>query len=490
MIDTILSQLICNQEYFGKVWPYLKGEYFDTPPTRLLYDSIRKHVNDYNGVPSKVALDIAISNSTVDANTLKGSKDFLNSLKDQPEKCEWLVPETERFVKMKAVSIATIQLIKIHKNSQLPIDKQDKKLPDVGSIPDIMRDAVSISFDTEIGHSWIDDYEARWLSYKNKTSKIPFRMPCLNKITKGGAENATLNLLLAGSNVGKSLGLCSLAADYMQVGKNVLYISMEMSEFVCAKRIDANLIDVTLDDIDDDKITYEEYKTKMDVWRANNSLGELRIKQYGTGCANADTFRNLINELKLKKGFVADVIIIDYLGICGSSRIKTYTENSYTLVKSIAEELRALAFETNTCLWSAAQTTRAAWDASDIAMSDVAESAGLIFTCDFILAVIETEEMALQGVQLLKQIKSRYGDKMKYNKIQIGVKKGNQRWIDLDSDQERGAYKYEQPKSLEEPKVAGSAKLQMPTEQPKPLSNSSVPGRSELEEFAATINWN
>lgn len=487
MIDTILSQLICNQEYFGKVWPYLKGEYFDTPPTKLLYDSVRKHVNDYNGVPSKVALNIAISNTQGDANTLKGAKDLLNSLKDQPEKCDWLVPETEKFVKAKAVSIATIQLIKIHKNSQLPIDKQDKRLPDVGAIPDIMRDAVSISFDTEIGHSWLDDYEARWLAYKNKTAKIPFRMPCLNKITKGGAENATLNLLLAGSNVGKSLGLCSLAADYMQVGKNVLYISMEMSEFVCAKRIDANLIDVTLDDIDDDKITYEEYKAKMESWREFQGLGQLRIKQYGTGCANADTFRNLINELKLKKGFVPDVIIIDYLGICASSRIKQYTENSYTLVKAIAEELRALAFDTNACVWSAAQTTRGAWDTSDINMGDVAESAGLVHTCDFILAVIETEEMALQGVQLLKQIKSRYGDKMKYNKIQIGVKKGNQRWIDLDSGQERGAYKYEAPK-IEQPQV-GTAKLEDPTEKKSTLANNDVPSRSELEDFANTIIW-
>ena len=491
MIDTILSQLICNQEYFGKVWPYLKGEYFDTPPTRLLYDSIRKHVNDYNGVPTKVALDIAISNSTVDANTLKGTKEFLSKMKDQPEKCEWLVPETEKFVKGKAVSIATLHLIKIHRNSQLPIDKQDKKLPDVGAIPDIMRDAVSISFDTEIGHSWIDDYEARWLAYQNKTAKVAFRMPCLNKITKDGAEVATLNLLLAASNVGKSLGLCSLAADYIQTGKNVLYISMEMSEEVCAKRIDANLIDVSLDDIDDGKLTYEEYKTKMEAWREFQGLGQLRFKQYGTGCANADTFRNLINELKLKKGFVPDVIIIDYLGICASSRIKVYTENSYTLVKAIAEELRALAFETKTVLWSAAQTTRAGWDSSDITMGDVAESAGLVHTCDFILAVIETEEMALQGIQILKQIKSRYGDKMKYNKIQIGVKKGNQRWIDLDSGQERGSYKYEPPKVIQEQVEVGSAKLTDPTieQKPKTLANASVPSRTELEDFANTIIW-
>lgn len=434
MIDVILGQLVANQDYFGRVWPYLNEEYFEKGPARILYNSIKKHVDDYNGVPSKVALSLALSNAKVGDSELKGANELLHQLSDEKESCDWLIPETEKFVQKVAMYNATSRIIQIQSNADLPLEQRNRKIPDIGAIPDIMRDALSVCFDSSIGHNWMDDYEARWLSYQNKTRKIPFKMGILNRITKGGAENATLNILLAGSNVGKSLGLCSLAADYLQTGKNVLYISMEMAEEVCAKRIDANLLDVTLDDIDDGKISYPEYKSKMERWRKSNVLGQLYIKQYATGGANANTFRVLINELKLKKGFVPDVIIIDYLGICASARIKQYTENSYTLVKAIAEELRALAFETNTCVWSAAQTTRGGWDASDMSMSDVAESAGLVHTADFMLGIIETEELAQQGLQLIKQLKSRYGDKMINNKFTLAVKKGNQRWIEPDGE--------------------------------------------------------
>ena len=239
---------------------------------------------------------------------------------------------------------------------------------------------------------------------------------------------------MAGVNVGKSLGLCSLAADYLQTGHNVLYISMEMAEEVCAKRIDANMLDVSLDDIDDGNVSYAEYKAKMEKWRSKTTLGRLVVKQYPTGGANANTFRALLNELKLKKNFVPSVIMVDYLGICGSCRIRVYTENSYTLVKAIAEELRALAVESETVLWTAAQVGRAAWDASDMNMSDIAESAGLPATADFMLAVIETEELAQAEQQLIKQIKSRYGDKNKWNKFLMGVRKGNQKWIEIEQE--------------------------------------------------------
>lgn len=434
MIDVILGQLVANQDYFGRVWPYLNEEYFEKGPARILYNSIKKHVDDYNGVPSKVALNLALSNAKVGDSELKGANELLQQLSDEKESCDWLIPETEKFVQKVAMYNATSRIIQIQSNADLPLEQRNRKIPDIGAIPDIMRDALSVCFDSSIGHNWMDDYESRWLSYQNKTRKIPFKMGILNRITKGGAENATLNILLAGSNVGKSLGLCSLAADYLQMGKNVLYISMEMAEEVCAKRIDANLLDVTLDDIDDGKVSYPEYKSKMERWRKSNVLGQLYIKQYATGGANANTFRALINELKLKKGFVPDVIFIDYLGICASARIKQYTENSYTLVKAIAEELRALAFETNTCVWSAAQTTRNGWDASDMSMSDVAESAGLVHTADFMLGIIETEELAQQGLQLIKQLKSRYGDKMINNKFTLAVKKGNQRWIEPDGE--------------------------------------------------------
>ena len=430
MIDVIFGQLISNKEYFGRVWPYLYAEYFEKGPARNIFNSIKKHVDDYNGIPSKVALDIAISNSNLSEVEYKGTTELLSSLKLEPENLEWLIPETEKYVKNVAMYNATSKIIQIQTNADKDPKDRDKRLPDIGAIPDIMKDALSVCFDNSIGHNWMSDYEARWLSYQNKSRKIPFKLNILNRITKYGVEIGTLNILLAGVNVGKSLGLCSLTADYLQCGKNVLYISMEMAEEVVAKRIDANLLDVTMDDIDDGHISYSVYKSKMERWRKSKVLGELFIKQYPIGGAHALTFKTLLNELKLKKGFKPDVIFIDYLGICASSRIKVFSENSYTLVKAIAEELRALAVEENVPIWTAAQTTRGGWDNSDITMSDIAESAGLSHTADFILAVIETEELAQQGVQLMKQIKSRYGDKMINNKFNLNVKKGNQRWYE------------------------------------------------------------
>ncbi|AFL47524.1 DNA primase-helicase subunit [Acinetobacter phage ZZ1] len=432
MIDVILGQLISNQEYFGRVWPYMKDEYFEKGPARTIFNSIKKHVDAYNGVPSKVALDIAIGNSQLPETEYKGAMELLNRLKLEKESNDWLVPETEQYVKNVAMYNATTRIVQIQLNAEKPKEKRDKYLPDVGAIPDIMKEALSICFDSSIGHSWMDDYEARWLSYQNKTRKVPFKLNKLNVITKGGVETGTLNILLAGVNVGKSLGLCSLAADYLQMGKNVLYISMEMAEEVVAKRIDANLLDVTMDDLDEGHVSYAEYKGKMERWRKSNVLGQLYIKQYPIGGAHALTFKALLNELKLKKGFKPDIIVVDYLGICASSRIKVFSENSYTLVKAIAEELRALAVEEEVPIWTAAQTTRGGWDNSDITMGDIAESAGLSHTADFILAVIETEDLAAQGIQLMKQIKSRYGDKMVNNKFNLCVKKGNQRWHEED----------------------------------------------------------
>lgn len=450
MIDVILSQLLCNTEYFSRTYPYLKEEYFDQGAPSVIFKAIKHHVDNYNGIPSKVALKIAIENmSSISDTQLADSKEMLASLSEDKESQDWLMTETEKYVQQKAVYIATTKIIEIQSNAALPPEKRKKNIPDVGAIPDIMRDAVSISFDTSLGHDWMDDYEARWLSYKHKTRKVPFRLNILNKITKGGAENATLNIILAGVNVGKSLGLCSLAADYLMTGKNVLYISMEMAEEVVAKRIDANLLDVSLDDIDDQNITYEEYKRKMEEIRNKKGLGRLKIKQYGNGAAHANTFRALINEYKLKQNFVPDVIIVDYLGICASCRIRQYSENSYVLVKAIAEELRALAFDTNTVIWTGAQTTRGSWDSSDMSMSDIAESAGLAATADFILGVLETDELAEQGFQKCVQIKSRYGDKSIYRVFDLGVKKGNQRWYEVDKDASSAVTEFYQSKVTE-----------------------------------------
>ena len=432
MVETILANLIYNQAFFTKVWPYMDKEYFEQGPAQTVFNIIKKHVNEYTAIPSKTALCVALDNSSITETEHEGAKKLIDKLSDAPEDLNWLVKETEKYVQEKAMYNATSRIIEIQANAQLEPNKRDKRLPDMGAIPDIMREALSVSFDSYIGHDWMEDYEARWLSYQNKAHKVPFKLSILNKITKGGAETGTLNVLMAGVNVGKSLGLCSLAADYLQMGHNVLYISMEMAEEVCAKRIDANLLDVSLDDIDDGCVSYAEYKGKMEKWRSSSTLGRLIIKQYPTGGANANTFRALLNELKLKKNFKPTVIIIDYLGICASCRIRQYTENSYTLVKAIAEELRALAVESETVLWTAAQVSRSAWDASDMDMSDIAESAGLPATADFMLAVIETPELAQMKQQLIKQIKSRYGDKNINNKFSMGVHKANQRWVEIE----------------------------------------------------------
>ncbi|ADR32421.1 gp41 helicase [Escherichia phage vB_EcoM_VR7] len=434
MVETILSQLLFNKEYFVKVWPYLNNTYFEKGPAKTLFNTINEHVKEYQAVPTKTALDIALDGSDLSEVEYEGTKKLLGVLADTPEDQEWLVKETEKYVQKSAMFNATSRIIEIQSNAELPKDKRDKRIPDIGAIPDIMRDALSICFDSALGHDWLNDYEARFQTYLNKSKKVPFRINILNKITKGGVEYGTENVLLAGTNVGKSLGLCSLAADYLQTGHNVLYISMEMAEEVCAKRIDANLLDVSLDDIDEGHISWAEYKSKMEKWRASGTLGTLKIKQYPTGGAHADTFRALLNEYKLKQGFVPDVIIVDYLAICASSRLKTFTENSYGLIKMVAEELRGLAVEKNVVLWTAAQTTRGANVAAEIDMADIAESFGIAHTADFMLGVVETEEFAQMGLQLIKQLKSRYGDKNYYNKFKMGVKKGNQRWYEVDDD--------------------------------------------------------
>ncbi|WWQ13126.1 DnaB-like replicative helicase [Morganella phage vB_Mm5] len=393
---------------------------------------INDHVTKYNAIPSKDAIKIALEKRNLGETEFKGTTELLNLLKSAPEDLSWLVDTTEKYCQEQAMYNALSKAIEIQTNAKLEPGKRNPKIPDVGAIPELMQDALSVTFDTSIGHDWFEDYEKRWLLYQSKAMKIPFSIPILNKITKGGAERGTLNIILAGVNVGKSLGLCSLAADYLQQGLNVLYITMEMAEHVCAKRIDANLLDVSLDDIDDNNITYADYQNKMEAI-GKRKIGRLIIKQYPTGGASVSNFRALLNELKLKKHFKPDVIIVDYLAICASSRIRVYSENSYTLVKAVAEELRGLAVEENAILWTGAQTTRSAWDATDVSMADTAESAGLPATADFMVAVIETDELAQQGIQVFKQIKSRYGDKNKWQTFEMGVKKANQRWYAIDN---------------------------------------------------------
>ncbi|QDH49176.1 helicase [Pantoea phage Phynn] len=430
IVETIFSNLIYNGTFFVQAWPHLKSDYFEGS-AKNLYELMDKHVQQFNSIPSTTALEIAADKMRVSDAVLDDTKKLIKSLVNAPEDLTWLMSETEKYCQDKAMYNALSKSIAITANAEKPEKERDRKLPDVGAIPEIMQEALSICFDSSVGHDYFEDYEKRWLLYQSKAMKIPFSIPILNTITKGGAERGTLNLILAGVNVGKSLGLCSLAADYLQQGYNVLYISMEMAEHVCSKRIDANLLDVTMDDIDNGNIQYADYKNRMEKLKSRK-VGRLYVKQYPTSGAHANHFKALIKELKLKKQFKADVIIVDYLGICLSTRVKG-GENTYTLVKSIAEELRGLAVEEQAVLWSGAQTTRNAWDSSDVSMGDIAESAGLAATADFILSAIETEELADQSLQLMKQIKSRYGDKNVFNHFKIEVQKGNQRWRNTDN---------------------------------------------------------
>ncbi|QBX32719.1 primase-helicase subunit [Aeromonas phage Asfd_1] len=463
--------MLFNNTYFISAYPYLKDEYFDKGPYREIFTLIQKHVNAYNTIPTITALTIALEKKSIDQLTHDGVKEVLGRLTSKPEDHAWLMKETESYCKDQAMYNALSRAIEIQENASKPFEERNKRIPDVGAIEDLMKDALSISFDGSVGHDWFEDYERRYMLYQSKANKIPFISHILNKITKGGAELGTLNVIMAGVNVGKSLGLCSLAADYLQSGKNVVYFSMEMAEHVVAKRIDANLLDVTLDEIDDGNLSFAEYKARMEKLKTGN-MGRLIIKQYPTSGANANHFNAFLNELKLKKNFKADVVIVDYLGICASTRLGGGTENSYSFVKAIAEELRGLAVQHQVVLWTGAQTTRSAWDSTDIDMADVAESAGLPATADFMLAVMETEELAHMGLQLFKQIKSRYGDKNYYNKFKMGVKKGNQRWYDVEVDEQQ--------------RPGGNA----PAAQPRVAENSKgANARAQLDELAEGFNF-
>ncbi|AIA65050.1 putative DNA primase-helicase subunit [Cronobacter phage S13] len=469
---TILSNVLYNSEYFSVVWPHLRNDYFSRQE-RTVFNLIKKYHDEHKSIPSKNALMINLESMTkISQDEFDSARDLINGLETTPEDLAWLVGETEKYCRDKAIYNATSRAIEIQENAALPLDEQDKRIPDLGAIPEILQSAISISFDTTVGHDFFEDYESRWEMYREKTMKIPFGIRILDMITKQGVERRTLNLLMAGVNVGKSLGLCHLAATYLAQGRNVLYVSMEMAEHMVAKRIDANLLDVSMDDIDDGVITYSSYKARMENL-SKKGLGKLIIKQFPTGGASVNHINALLNELWTKRQWKPDIIIVDYLGIMASSRIKVYSENSYTLVKAIAEELRGLAIEHNVVVWSAAQTTRAGWDSSDINMSDIAESAGLAATADFILAMMETPDLAELGQQLFKQIKSRYGDKNRNNKFTMLVEKDKQRWLQCED-------------TGTDPKTVEQASREMQVQ-----ANENATQRKKMQDFmnADEVEW-
>jgi replicative DNA helicase len=430
--QAILKNLVCNEEYLRKVLPFLKSDYFSDRTERALYNEITSFTETYNHSPTTEAISIAIKEkSNLTDDEVKGCETYLQEIESniKPEaEIQWLVDKTEKFCQEKAIYNGVLRAISI-------LDGKDKS-QDKGAIPTILSDALAVSFDTTVGHDYLEDSDERYEFYHRKEERIPFDLDYFNKITKGGLPAKTLNIALAGTGVGKSLFMCHVAAGAMVQGKNVLYITLEMAEEKIAERIDANLLNVTLDDlIDLPKDMYDKKVAKV----REKTYGKLIIKEYPTASASATHFRTLLNELNLKRSFKPDIIFIDYLNICCSSRIKAGANiNSYTYVKSIAEELRGLAVEYNVPIVSATQTTRSGFTSSDPGLEDTSESFGLPATADLMFALITSEDLEELGQIMVKQLKNRYNDPTYYKRFTIGVDRAKMRLYDVEQSAQQG----------------------------------------------------
>ena len=423
--QTILKNLIKDKNYTRKVLPFLKEEYFGNMEDRLLFKEVADFLLKYGEQPTFDALDIEINNirGTTD-DTVKSMRETLKTLNDDTEKTneDWLIDNTEKFCQEKAIYNAI--------TSSLEIMNGKGKLTK-GAIPSLLSDALSISFDPNVGHDYIDQSQERYEYYHRVEERIPFDLDYFNKITKNGIPKKTLNIVMAGVGVGKSLTLCHFASGYINQGKNVLYISMELAEEEVAKRIDANVLNVSMDDLM--VLPKDIYEKKIENLKQKTN-GKLIVKEYPTASASTVHFRSLLNELNLKKGFVPDVIMIDYLNICASARIKPGNGvNSYTYIKAIAEELRGLAVEHNVPIWSATQLTRGGYGSSDPDLTDTSESFGLPATADFFVALIVTEQLEQLNQIMVKQLKNRYADPSRHKRDVIGVDKTRMKLYDVEA---------------------------------------------------------
>ena len=421
----IFNSLVFNEEYGRKVIPFLKEEYFVDYNDKVIFRIIDSYVKKYNSFPSKEALAIDLSNeSNVSEDAFNKCKTIIQEIeKDENSKLNWLLDQTEKWCQEKALYNAIMKSIQVMDDDKTGRDSK-------GSIPQLLTDALGVSFDTHIGHDFIEDADSRFEFYHTVEARIPFDLEYFNKITQGGMPKKTLNIALAGTGVGKSLFMCHCAAANMIAGLNVLYITMEMAEERIAERIDANLLDVTLDELK--LIPKDSYDKKMARVK-NKTTGKLVIKEYPTACAGSANFRHLLNELKIKKNFMPDIIYIDYLNICLSSRIKNGANvNSYTLVKAIAEELRGLAVEFDVPIVSATQTTRSGYSSSDVGLEDTSESFGLPATADFMFALISTEELQDLGQIMVKQLKNRYNDLGVNRRFVVGIDRAKMRLYNVE----------------------------------------------------------
>ena len=422
--QTILKNLIRNEEFTRKCIPFLKPEYFTDTAERTIYEFTYDYFEKYTKPPTKEALLINLDNSTsLSESIVKDAKTIVGSFSGEESPQDWLVDETEQWCKDRAIYIAVMDSIEV-------IDKKSQR--STGEIPELLKDALSVSFDTHIGHDVLEDADERFEFYNTEEEKMPFDLEYFNKITKGGLPNKTLNICLAGTGVGKSLFMCHMGSAALMMGKNVLYITLEMSEERIAERIDANTLNVPMKELPD--MSKKMYDKKIEKLK-NKTKGKLIVKEYPTAAAHAGHFRHLLQELDIKKDFQPDIIFIDYLNICASHRIRPGSgANSYTLVKSIAEELRGLAVEYDVPVVSATQTTRSGYGSTDIGLEDTSESFGLPATADLMFALITSDELEDLDQLVVKQLKNRYNDPTIFKRFVIGIDRSRMKLYDCEQE--------------------------------------------------------
>ena len=423
---TILKNLIYSEEYTRKVLPFIQPDYFSDSKDRTLFKFVSEFVNKYKTLPTYESLVIELGDAKnltePELKNTLGLLDEINQNKSEPTELQWLIEHTEKFCQDKAIYNAIMESVSILDSNNTNKNK--------GEIPKLLSNALGVSFDSHIGHDYINDYDSRFEFYHKQETRIPFDLELFNTITKGGLPNKTLSICLAGTGVGKSMFMCHMAASCLSQGQNVLYITLEMAEERIAERIDANLLNVTMNDLH--VMTKMEYDRKFESLRTKTH-GKLIIKEYPTAAANALHFRSLLNELHLKKNFVPQIIFIDYLNICSSARIKPGANvNSYSYIKAIAEELRGLAVEFNLPIVSATQTTRSGYTNSDPGLEDTSESFGLPATADFMFALISTEELEQLNQIMVKQLKNRFGDPNLNKRFVVGVDRAKMKLYDVE----------------------------------------------------------
>jgi replicative DNA helicase len=423
----ILRNLIHNEEYLRKVLPFINHEYFEDLEQKIVFEEISKFVLEYNNLPTNEVLCIEIEKrNDVNEEQFKKLVHLISHLENVPSEQNWLINTTEKWCRDRAIYLALMESI------QLVDGKGDKNRD---AIPSILQDALAVSFDNHVGHDYLLDYEQRYESYHKSEDKIEFDLEYFNRITKGGLPNKTLNIALAGTGVGKSLFMCHVASSVLLQGRNVLYITLEMAEEKIAERIDANLLNVNIKDIIE--LPKSVFESKVNSI-AKKTQGSLIIKEYPTASAHAGHFKGLLNELSLKKSFKPDIIFIDYLNICASSRYKGNSNiNSYSYIKAIAEELRGLAVEFNVPIVSATQTTRSGYGSSDVELTDTSESFGLPATADLMFALISTEELEELGQIMVKQLKNRYNDPTMHKRFVIGIDRAKMRLYDVEQSAQK-----------------------------------------------------